>query len=64
VKSGINGIILEEPTATCITGALRDCIANPDRLQKFAAASRLVDEFTIETLAHRLQEVGTTLYER
>ena len=61
VQDGRNGIALEEPTARCIAGTLRDCIADPDRLQQFAAASRTRDEFTIEALAHRLQEVGVTL---
>ena len=33
VKNGRNGIILEEPSAACIAAAIRDCIANPNRLQ-------------------------------
>jgi glycosyltransferase involved in cell wall biosynthesis len=61
VESGVDGIILEEPTAACIAAAVRDCIADTDRLQKLAAASRVRDRFTIEALAHRLQELGTTL---
>jgi glycosyltransferase involved in cell wall biosynthesis len=62
VESGRNGIVLEEPTAPCITAALRDCIADPDRLQKLAAASRGRDEFTIQRLAQGLlQELGATL---
>ena len=50
VESGRNGIILEEPNAASIANAVRDCIANPSRLQQFAAASRLPDEFTIDAL--------------
>jgi glycosyltransferase involved in cell wall biosynthesis len=61
VKSGFNGIVLEEPTADCIAAAVRGCIADPDRLQKFAAASRVPDEFTIEALAQRLQKLSSTL---
>src|SRR5438445_8865910 len=38
VENGLNGIILEEPTATCIAAAIRDCLDSPDLLQKFAAA--------------------------
>jgi glycosyltransferase involved in cell wall biosynthesis len=57
VENGLNGIILEEPTSTCVAGAVRDCIANPDRLQKFAAASLVRDEFKIEELGRRLQEL-------
>jgi glycosyltransferase involved in cell wall biosynthesis len=63
VESGRNGIILEEPTAACIAAALRDCIANPDRLQKFAAASRVPDKFTMRALANRLQELDAIFSE-
>jgi len=61
VDNGLDGIVLEEPTAACIAGAVRDCIADTDRLQKLAAASRLRDEFTIEALAERLQKLGAAL---
>jgi glycosyltransferase involved in cell wall biosynthesis len=61
VENGVNGIILEEPTGTCIAAAIRDCIAEPARLQKFSAASRVRDEFTIEALARWLHELDATL---
>jgi glycosyltransferase involved in cell wall biosynthesis len=61
VEDGLDGIVLEEPTAACIAAVLRACIADPDRLQKLAAASRLRDEFTIEALAERLQKLGAAL---
>jgi glycosyltransferase involved in cell wall biosynthesis len=61
VENGVNGMILEEPTATCIAHAVRNCIADPDRLRKLAAASRVRDKFTIQALAHRLQELSATL---
>jgi len=61
VENGVNGIILEEPTGTCIAAAIRDCIAKPARLQKFSAASRVRDEFTIEALARWLHELDATL---
>jgi glycosyltransferase involved in cell wall biosynthesis len=61
VESGRNGIILEEPNAASIANAIRDCIANPSRLQQFAAASRLPDEFTIDAFGLRLQELGSAL---
>jgi glycosyltransferase involved in cell wall biosynthesis len=61
VESGRNGLILEEPSAACIAASIRDCIANPRRLQNFAAASRVANEFKIDALAHRLQELGATL---
>jgi len=61
VQDGVNGIILEEPTAKCIAQAVRYCIADPDRLRNLAAASRLADEFTIQALAHYLRELGGSL---
>lgn len=61
VENGVNGIILEEPTARCIAATIRDCIVDPGRLQKLAAASRLRDQFTIQTLTQRLQELGMRL---
>jgi glycosyltransferase involved in cell wall biosynthesis len=61
VESGRNGMILEEPSAACIAAAIRDCITGPSRLQNFAAASRGANEFTIDALAQRLQELGATL---
>ena len=61
VESGRNGIILEEPSAACIAAAIRDCIADPIRLQNFAAASRVANEFTIDALTQRLQELGAAL---
>jgi glycosyltransferase involved in cell wall biosynthesis len=61
VENGRNGIILEQPSAACIAAAVRACIADPNRLQEFAAASHVADEFTIDGLAQRLQELGSTL---
>jgi glycosyltransferase involved in cell wall biosynthesis len=61
VENGCNGIILEEPSATCIAATIRDCIVDPDRLQNLAAASRLRDQFTIQALTQRLQELGVRL---
>ncbi|HEY4256571.1 MAG TPA: glycosyltransferase family 4 protein [Candidatus Udaeobacter sp.] len=61
VENGLDGIVLEEPTGACIAAAVRDCIADADRLQKLAAASRLRDEFTIEALAKRLQKLSAAL---
>ncbi|HEX4706297.1 MAG TPA: glycosyltransferase family 4 protein [Candidatus Udaeobacter sp.] len=61
VENGVNGIILDEPSAACIAHAVRDCIASPDRLQKLASASSVRDNFTIEALANQLQHLGETL---
>lgn len=64
VENGRNGIILGEPTAADIAAAIRDCIADPNRLQRFATASHVADEFTIHRLAQRLQGLGSTLQSR
>jgi len=61
VENGVNGIILDEPSAACIAQALRDCIASPDWLEKLASASGVRDKFTIEALANQLQRLGATL---
>jgi glycosyltransferase involved in cell wall biosynthesis len=61
VEDGVNGIILEEPSAGCIAHSVHDCIANPARLEKLASASRIRDKFTIEALAHQLQKLAGTL---
>ncbi len=61
VENGVNGIILDEPSAACIAHAIRDCIVNPDRLQKLAEASVLDNNFTLCSLAQRLGEVGAEL---
>jgi glycosyltransferase involved in cell wall biosynthesis len=61
VESGRNGIVLEEPNAASIANAIRDCLADPDGLQKLAAASHVSDEFTIDALAQRLGDLGSAL---
>jgi glycosyltransferase involved in cell wall biosynthesis len=61
VQNGRNGIVLEGPTAACIAAAIRDCVANPKRLETFAASSGLPNQFTMDTLGQRLQELGSTL---
>jgi len=61
VESGRNGIMLEEPSGPRIAAAIRDFSADPNRLQQFAAASHVPDEFTIDALAQRLKELGSAL---
>jgi glycosyltransferase involved in cell wall biosynthesis len=61
VENGVNGIILDEPSAACIAQAVRDCIASPKRLEKLASASRVHNKFTIKALAKQLQCLGVTL---
>jgi len=61
IENGRNGMILEEPSAACIAAAIRDCVANPSRLRDLGAASRVTNDFTIDALAQRLQELDATL---
>jgi len=61
VENGRNGIILEEPSAECIAAAIRDCVADPKRMQTLAAASYRQNEFTTDVLGQRLQNLGSKL---
>jgi glycosyltransferase involved in cell wall biosynthesis len=61
VENGLNGISLEEPSVACIAAAIRDCVADPNRLRALAAGSYLRNEFTTDMLGQRLEELGSTL---
>jgi len=61
VENGRNGIILEEPSAECIAAAIRDCVADPNRLRTLAAASHVQNEFTTGMLGQRLQNLGSKI---
>src|SRR6266516_2130682 len=61
VENGVNGIILDEPSAACIAYAIRDCIANPDRVQELAEASVLDNKFSLSSVGQRLAELGAAL---
>ena len=61
VDNGRNGIVLEEPSAARIVAAIRDCVAEPHRLQTLAARSYVQNEFTTDILGQRLQELGSAL---
>jgi glycosyltransferase involved in cell wall biosynthesis len=61
VENGVNGIILEEPTAACILAAVRDCIADPERLERLASASGVRNNFTLQALADKLEDLGGRL---
>jgi glycosyltransferase involved in cell wall biosynthesis len=59
VENGRNGVILEEPSAECIAAAIRDCVADPNRLRILAAGSHVQNEFTTGMLGQRLQNLGS-----
>jgi glycosyltransferase involved in cell wall biosynthesis len=50
VKNGVNGLLLERPTADAIVEALRFCLADPARVAAFSNASRIEDRFSIDAL--------------
>jgi glycosyltransferase involved in cell wall biosynthesis len=53
-KHGVNGLLLERPTAVAIVEALRFCLADPARLAAFSTASRVEDRFSIDALGASL----------
>jgi glycosyltransferase involved in cell wall biosynthesis len=57
VENGVNGIVLDEPSAACIANAVRRCIASPDWLEKLASASRVHNKFTLQALAREMQDL-------
>ena len=61
VEDGINGIVLDDPSAACIAHAVRECILNPGRLEELASASSVPAKFTIQVLAQQLQDLAGTL---
>jgi glycosyltransferase involved in cell wall biosynthesis len=54
VTHGVNGLLLERPTAVAIVEALRFCLADPARLAAFSTASRVEDRFSIDALGASL----------
>jgi glycosyltransferase involved in cell wall biosynthesis len=60
VKHGVNGLLLERPTADVIVEALRFCLADPSRLAAFSAASRVGDRFSLDSLAQNLLSLTNT----
>jgi glycosyltransferase involved in cell wall biosynthesis len=57
VQHGCNGLILEEVTAESIAGALRELLHSPERLAAMSQASRVSEEFTLESLASSLSQL-------
>jgi glycosyltransferase involved in cell wall biosynthesis len=57
VQHGCNGLILEEVTAESIAAALRELLHSPERLAAMSQASRVSDEFTLESLASSLSQL-------
>jgi glycosyltransferase involved in cell wall biosynthesis len=58
VKDGVNGLLLERPTADAIVEAVRFCLADPSRLAACSAASRVEDRFSIDALGANLLTIN------
>jgi glycosyltransferase involved in cell wall biosynthesis len=61
VENGLNGIILQEPSAECIAQAVHCCIASPHQLEKLASASRVHINFTLQALVREMQDLDGML---
>lgn len=54
VQHGINGLVLEEPSAKAIEAALRVCLNHPEQLARFSGRAVVSNDFSIEKLGQRL----------
>jgi len=59
VRDGINGLLLEHINASEISRCLRRCMEEPGLLERLSLASRVADEFSLETLGQRLIALET-----
>ena len=50
----VNGLLLEEPTASAIEEALRFCLHNPDRLAQFSENATVGERFSLSCLGTQL----------
>ena len=57
VEDGRNGWLLTEPTGTTIAGAIRRCLAEPERLRAFAANSVQSEQFSLTEVGSRLLRI-------
>ena len=55
----VNGLLLEEPTATAIQEALRSCLHDPDRLAHFSENATIGEQFSLSCLAANLSAFGS-----
>jgi glycosyltransferase involved in cell wall biosynthesis len=54
VIDGVNGLLLEEPTAEAIEEALRFCLNNPDQLAQFSENATVGERFSLSHLGTML----------
>lgn len=50
VKDGVNGTLLPEVSAVALADALRNLMANPQRLESMSRGSRVGEEFSLESV--------------
>lgn len=58
VRDGVNGLVLPEPTASAIAGALRKCLAEPARLAAWSAGSGVESRFRPHSIARQFQALA------
>ena len=57
VQHGRNGLILDDVSGEAIAGTLRELLRSPERVAAMSQASRVSDEFTLESLASSLSQL-------
>jgi glycosyltransferase involved in cell wall biosynthesis len=57
VRDGVDGILLQEPTADAITEALRECLRDPQMLADFSKEAHVRSQFSLDTVGANLAEV-------
>ncbi len=58
VTDRVNGLLLEEPTAAAIEGALRSCLHNPNQLAQFSENATIGEQFTLSCLGGNLSRLA------
>ncbi len=64
VRSGVNGLLLKQVTARALTEAVQHCLAHPADLQAWSDASHVREEFSLDSAASRLLDLGASLPSR
>ncbi len=55
VQDNVNGLIIDPPGTPQLSACLRRCLNEPGLLERLSHASRATDEFSLKTLAGRLE---------
>ena len=60
VKDGVNGLLLPKVSANALAQALRDLVTNPRLLESMARASRVSEEFSLESVGGAFARAATS----